>query len=115
MKNRKNYLKSRKKKFKWDKLGFHFGSECPNCGQKTVYQIYEYDADCCISCNEWFDAACGDPNCPFCSGRPDTPYEAYLQSDIEMESAGERKYWRRKNYQHKTDGARRHEKRREHY
>ena len=112
MKNRKNYLKFRKKLFKWKLIGFHSGRECSNCGQKTVYQIYKYDAWCCISCNEWLDATCEDPKCPFCSKRPVTPYEAYCQIDIEAGSAGERKHWRRENYQHKVDGAKRREKHR---
>lgn len=113
MKSRKNFLKFRKNQFKWDLIGWHFEAVCDKCGQKTIYQIYKYDAVCCISCNEWLEEACSDPNCPFCSGRPETPYEAYFLADTEVGSAGKKKRWRRENYQHKTDGMRRHEKRRE--
>lgn len=45
--------------------------------------------------------------------RPETPYEAYYLLDMEIGSAGEKKRWRRENYQHKTDGMRRHRKRRD--
>lgn len=113
MKNRKNYLKARKKHFKWDRIGWHSDSICPKCGQESVYQIYKYDAWCCISCNEWLEAPCGDPACPFCSKRPLTPQEVYFMEDFEVESAGWRKDWRRRNYQHKTEGLRRHMKRKE--
>lgn len=113
MKNRKNYLKARKKQFKWKLIGDFSGSECPECGQKSILQFYKYDARCCISCNEWLENACNDPNCPFCSQRPKTPYEAYYLIDTEIGSAGGKKNWRRYNYQHKTDGMRKHQKQRE--
>ena len=112
MKNRKNYLKYRKNQFKWKLIGWHSESVCAKCGEQAVYHIYKYDAWCCVSCNEWFDKACSDPNCPFCSKRPETPYEAYLLlADAKMNDAGKRKRWRCDNYQHKTDGMRRHENR----
>ena len=113
MKSRKNYLKYRRKIFKWNLIGWHSDSECIQCGQKTIYQIYKYDAWCCISCNEWLDAPCSDPDCPFCSRRPQTPYEAYFLAEPEIAGAGERKLWRRMNYQHKTDGKRKHQRYRE--
>lgn len=114
MKNRKNYLKFRKNQFKWKLIGWHFPEAvCENCGQKTIYHIYRYDAKCCVSCNEWLEEACSDPDCPFCSGRPKTPYEAWYLADIEAGSAGMRKRWRCDNYQHKADGMRRHKRRRE--
>ncbi len=112
MKNRKNYLKARKKRLKWQQLCQHSDSSCPWCGQESVYWFERYDARCCITCNEWLDEPCGDPNCPFCSKRPQTPNEAYEMEDFEAESAGGRKDWRRKNYQHKADGLKRHIKRR---
>lgn len=111
MKSRKNYLKFRKKQFKWNLIGCHSESVCTKCGQKTIYCIYRYDAECCISCNEWICEKCSDPDCPFCSIRPETPYEAYYLSDIESGSAGKKKLWRRENYQHKADGMKKHKKR----
>lgn len=110
MKSRKNYLRFRKNQFKWKQIGWHSDSVCPDCGQKGIYQIDRYDAWCCIFCNVWLDEVCGDPDCPFCSKRPETPYGAYFLEDFEAGSAGERKFWRRKNYQHKTDGRRKHER-----
>lgn len=115
MKSRKNYLKYRKNQFKWSLIGWwRTGFECPKCGEKnTTYFVEKYDTLCCISCNEWASKACGAPNCPFCSMRPSTPYEAYFLEDIGVGSAGGRKLWRRKNYQHKKAGEIRHKKRRE--
>ena len=113
MKNRKNYLKSRKKNFKCKLIGWYSGSECRKCGKKTILQIEKYDSWCCITCNEWRDDVCGDPDCPFCSKRPATPYEAYYYlTEMEIDGAY-RKNWRRENYQHKTDGMKRHKKQRE--
>ena len=40
-----------------------------------------------------------------------TPYEAYCLADTEAGSAGMKKRWRCDNYQHKTDGMRRHKRR----
>lgn len=94
-------------------FGWHSESVCEKCGKKTIYHIEKYDARCCMSCNEWLDEACSDSECPFCSRRPETPYEAYYLEDVEAESAGIRKRWRRENYQHKTDGRKRHQRRRE--
>lgn len=111
MKNRRNYLKSRKKQFKWKLMGWHSESVCSKCGQKTIYYIDKYDAWCCASCNEWLDEPCSDPDCPFCSGRPETPYEAYVLLDMDAGSAGRRKFWRCENYRHKADGMRKHKKR----
>ena len=112
MKSRRNYLRYRKNQFKWKQIGWHSDSICSICGQKASYQIYNHDAWCCASCNEWLDEACGEPDCPFCSGRPETPYEVYVMTDVEAGSAGKRKFWRRKNYQHKMHGRVRAEKRR---
>lgn len=113
MKNRKKYLAARKKQFKWNLIGWHSDSECRKCGKKTIYQIYKYDSWCCVSCNEWHDDVCGDPDCPFCGKRPETPYEAYCSIDVEAGSAGWKKDWRRKNYQHKTEGMKKHKRKRE--
>ena len=109
--HRKNYLKSRKNQFKWKVIGWYSESVCSKCGQKAIYLIYKYDALCCTSCNEWLDESCSDPNCTFCSGRPETLYEAYILLDIDASSAGRRKFWRCENYRHKADGMRKHKKR----
>lgn len=48
MKNRKNYLKARKKQFKWSQLGYiSKDTLCPFCGGNTLIQIYKYDAWAC--------------------------------------------------------------------
>lgn len=112
MKNRKNYLKSRKRKLKWERLGLHEPSVCGRCGQKAVYYIPRYDSFCCTACNEWLDKACSDPDCPFCGGRPGTPYEMYFLADTDAGSAEGKKRWRRDHYQHKTDGGIKHDTRR---
>ena len=116
MKNRKNYLKSRKKQFKWTQLGYiSKDSICPICGGKSLIQFDKYDSWACMSCFEWLDPACGDPDCPYCSQRPRTAYEAYWLNDIEAGSSHLRKQWRRENYQHKTNGMLRHNTQRQQY
>lgn len=112
MKSRKNYLQYQKNQHKWKLMGWHSDSECSKCGRKTIFQIYRYDAWCCISCNEWLDEPCGDPDCPYCSNRPRTPYEACFLAELGIVGAGGKKMWRRMNYQHKTAGKMKHQKRR---
>lgn len=108
MKNRKKYLKARKKQFRWQQIGMFSDKKCSKCGQNTLIQIYKHDAWACIACNEWHDEACNFPKCPFCSNRPQTPYEVYWSIDRELDSAIQKKNWRRLNYQHKKNGERKH-------
>ena len=56
---------------------------------------------------------CEDDNCPFCSGRPDTPYEVYWNEKESPSDSLARKRWRQDNYFHKENGRLRHEKRKE--
>lgn len=113
MKNRKNYLRARKRKLKWTQLGcISQNGACPICGEKALIQFDQYDAWACMSCMEWLDEACGDPQCPYCSIRPETPYDACVLNGTD---AGLKKRWRCDNYQHKTDGRAKHEKRRKQY
>lgn len=67
----------------------------------------KYDAWACMTCNKWKDKACNDPQCQFCSNRPETPYEVYWNHEAEINSSLERKKWRRSNYQHKKAGEQR--------
>lgn len=113
MKNRKNYLKSRKTKIVWNKIGDFSDNPCPKCGEPDVILIYKHDASACIKCNEWLDNKCEDDNCPFCSGRPDTPYEVYWNEKESPSDALARKRWRQDNYFHKENGRLRHEKRKD--
>lgn len=113
MKSRKNYLKARKKQFQWSYIGWVVkDSICPICSGSPLVLIDQYDAWACISCNEWLDKACDDPDCPYCSIRPQTPYEAYFLTDMEAGRAGLRKRWRCDNYQHKTNDMKKHMRRR---
>ena len=115
MKNRKNYLKAGKKKFRWQQIGMFSDVKCFKCSQNTMIQIYKYDAWACIECNEWYEEVCDSPQCPYCSNRPQTPYEVYWSFDMEKSSTMRRKNWRRSNYQHKMDGEKRHSERRRQY
>lgn len=108
MKNRKNYLKSRKTKIIWNKIGDFSDNPCPKCGELGVIQIYKHDACACINCNEWLENTCADVNCPFCSGRPDTPYEVYWKEKETPSNALVIKRWRQDNYFHKEKGRQRH-------
>lgn len=111
MKNRKNYLRARRRKRKWTQLGYISPNGiCPLCGEKALIQFDQYDAWACMSCMEWLDEACGDPECPYCSIRPSTPYDAYILNDTD---AGIKKRWRCDNYQHKIHGMIKHETRRQ--
>lgn len=105
MTKREKQLKLRGQKFKWSKIGmFVENSRCPICEGTTIIQLYKHDALACINCNEWLEEACDDPECPFCNGRPETPYEVYWNTDFEAGSSQSRKMWRRDNYQHKMKG-----------
>lgn len=74
MKKKKLYQKLKFIK-KYQEIGTIYG-KCKICGNPLLY-YYKYDADCCITCNEWLSENCGDSNCPYCSIRPETPAKAY--------------------------------------
>jgi len=114
MKSRKNYLKFRKVKFVWSQIGMFSIGPCKKCGRMEKIQIYKHDAWACIYCNEWLDEACQAEDCPFCSNRPDTPYEVYWNEREKIFSDGlRRKRWRQDNYSHKENGKNRNEKKHE--
>lgn len=102
MTNREKRLRKRKKDFKWSQIGMIGIGRCPVCDGTNTIQIYRYDAWACRDCNEWLDVNCGDPTCPYCKDRPETPYEAYW--NLSIGNAHERKMWRRNNYYHKKVG-----------
>ncbi len=103
--NKRNKInKARQNQYKWKSIGMFSNRKCEKCGEKTLIQIYKHDAWACITCNEWLEKACDSVDCPFCFNRPKTPYEVYWREDIEAGSAGDRKHWRRLNYQHKMSG-----------
>lgn len=104
MKN--NSLEKHKKR--WKLLGNYLNEKCPKCEQKTVLFMDKYDARCCTLCNEWIDDVCGDASCLFCSQRPQTPYEEVYYYEEKRNTSEYGKHWRRENYQHKTNGMKRH-------
>ena len=55
---------------------------CPYCEGINIIQIYKHDSWACIDCNEWLEEPCNDANCPYCGGRPETPYEVYWNTDF---------------------------------
>ena len=105
MTKREKQLKIREQKHKWAQIGM-FGEKrsCPYCEGINIIQIYKHDAWACIDCNEWLEEPCNDFNCPYCGGRPETPYEVYWNTDFNAGSSHTRKMWRRENYQHKMKG-----------
>lgn len=101
MTKRAKQLKAKEQKRKWSQIGmFSDDRSCPFCENTNIIQIYVHDAWACIDCDEWLEEACDDPKCPYCVNRPETPYEVFWNTDFQT-GAGERKMWRRKNYEHK--------------
>jgi hypothetical protein len=49
--------------------------KCPVCGAQGKYSYYDdgYDAYYCEPCNKWIDEKCSDPECEWCSKRPERP------------------------------------------
>jgi hypothetical protein len=45
---------------------------CEKCGAGRVYHM-DFDAYFCPGCNLWLEAACDDPSCSYCPGRPTRP------------------------------------------
>lgn len=45
---------------------------CKHCGTKKSYNPV-YDAMFCKKCDAWCESKCNDPNCEFCSSRPEKP------------------------------------------
>ncbi|MDO5156975.1 MAG: hypothetical protein Q4D51_13535 [Eubacteriales bacterium] len=109
MTKREKQIKAREQKKKWSQIGFlDEGRSCPICEKNNMIFIVQYDARACIDCNEWLEEVCDEEQCPYCSGRPATPYEVYWNTDFEAGSSQMRKMWRRDNYSHKMKGVRRH-------
>lgn len=105
MTNREKKQKIRNKHLKWLQIGmFSENRRCPFCEGRNIIQIYKHDAWACIDCNKWLEEICDDEMCTYCKGRPDTPYEVYWNTDIEIGSSHFKKMWRRNNYQHKKRG-----------
>jgi len=51
------------------------GSVCQKCNATLIYQE-GFDAHFCPFCNEWWERACSDPECEYCSQRPLHPLKA---------------------------------------
>lgn len=107
------YLKHlRIQKRKWDRFGSWLGGKCPQCGEEKLFFYDKYDAICCVNCNVWFSKKCDVQHCPFCSSRPETPFEAFFYDEERNLMVKE---WHRNNYQHKTSGQKKHEHKRDVY
>lgn len=52
-------------------------SKCPHCNTKKKYSSWDdgYDAYYCDKCDIWLEPKCSNPECEFCSTRPDKPSE----------------------------------------
>ena len=113
MKNKDHYTKNRQAIAIWKRIGSFSDIPCSKCGQMGKIFIEEYDDWACIYCNEWYSEPCSNPKYPFCSTRPDTPYEVYWKAKDMPPDAASIKRWRQDNYSHKEKGRLRHEKLRE--
>ena len=74
-KKTKNFKKQREFINQWLKAGTYAGGFCENCGGRLIL-FFKYDAVCCPGCNQWIEPTCSDPECPYCSCRPQTPADA---------------------------------------
>lgn len=45
---------------------------CPNCKANLAYDE-RFDADYCPICKIWLENVCTDPDCFYCSKRPEKP------------------------------------------
>lgn len=45
---------------------------CSNCKFNLVYYD-DFDEYFCPKCNSWVGSKCSDPNCKYCSNRPEKP------------------------------------------
>lgn len=48
---------------------------CRKCNSERQYSN-KYDAYYCELCNQWLERKCEDPECEFCSIRPDKPSQS---------------------------------------
>ena len=102
-KKRKKYYFLRKlKKLETTGLIMKCGGNCPFCEADSVFLIHAYDAEGCLSCDQWLEDVCQDPACPFCANRPATPSGALflLRERAERRIQQSRKDRLRLHYQH---------------
>ncbi|MDE5584667.1 MAG: toxin-antitoxin system protein [Ruminococcus sp.] len=91
MKNSKKYRAFIKRQRKISRYGTYLSSKCSRCGN-NLFLFDRFDAECCIMCDIWTETKCGDPECEFCSKRPDTPFEALFMESERIRPAYDRKY-----------------------
>lgn len=77
MKKSKRYRQHQNYLRKWKKVGTYTSNQCKICNSLLLF-VFSHDALCCPNCNEWIDQKCEDPDCVFCSTRPDTPAESLI-------------------------------------
>ncbi|MCM1180980.1 MAG: hypothetical protein NC347_12025 [Clostridium sp.] len=111
--NRQEYQRDKR----WLRAGNWIPRKCPSCGNDSLLFFDKYDSIVCVECDCWLSEKCGDENCPYCAGRPDTPSQAIVQEYEENSSRdiGTLKDSRRKKYQRHFTGAKRHQMRRAEY
>ncbi|MCM1506877.1 MAG: toxin-antitoxin system protein [Ruminococcus flavefaciens] len=108
MKNSKRYKAYMARRRRFLRHACEIKAICSECGKPLLY-FYTYDAVCCISCDVWTEEKCSDPECEFCSKRPDSPMEA-LFIESEKITSYDRKYYRCVNYQRKVSGGAKHKR-----
>jgi len=48
--------------------------KCKICGKPGAYNAH-YDAFHCPTCNVWLEDVCDNPECAYCTNRPEVPNE----------------------------------------
>lgn len=65
---------------KWKDYTSMTSGACEICQAYLLYS-FEYDASFCPGCNDWREKTCSDPECSYCSERPQTPEEFFFTSN----------------------------------
>ena len=102
-KKTKNYKKQREFIKQWLKAGMYAGGFCETCGGRLIL-FFKHDAVCCPGCNQWIDLRCGDPECPYCSQRPQADALEEERSRLDFTQTADQKEYCIRQYERSARG-----------